>query len=100
MQQDGFDAVYLACGAHKGAKLGIPGDDLPGVVDGISFFRKVNQDENVEIGERVAVIGGGNTAVDAARSAIRLGAKKVEVIYRRSEAEMTAYEEEVGAAVI
>ena len=98
LQQDGFDAVYLACGAHQGAKLGIPGDDLPGVVDGISFLRKVNQDQKVEIGTRVAVIGGGNTAVDAARSSIRLGAKEVEVIYRRSEAEMTAYAEEVGAA--
>jgi NADPH-dependent glutamate synthase beta subunit-like oxidoreductase/NAD-dependent dihydropyrimidine dehydrogenase PreA subunit len=96
--RDGFDAVYLACGAHQGAKLGIPGDDLPGVVDGISFLRKVNQDQKVEIGTRVAVIGGGNTAVDAARSSIRLGAQEVKVIYRRSEAEMTAYEEEVGAA--
>lgn len=96
--QNGFDAVYLACGAHQGAKLGIPGDDLPGMMDGISFLRKVNQDQKVEIGQRVAVIGGGNTAVDAARSAIRLGAKEVEVIYRRTAAEMTAYEEEVGAA--
>ncbi len=96
---EGHDAVYLCCGAHKGAKLGIPGDDLPGVLDGISFLRKVNQGLNVEIGDRVAVIGGGNTAVDAARSAVRLGAKKVQVIYRRSEVEMTAYEEEVGAAV-
>ena len=98
LQQDGFDAVYLACGAHQGKRLGIPGDDLSGVVDGISFLRKVNQEQKVEIGKQVAVIGGGNTAVDAARSSIRLGAKEVEVIYRRSEAEMTAYEEEVGAA--
>ncbi|MCK5485061.1 MAG: FAD-dependent oxidoreductase [Desulfobacterales bacterium] len=98
LQQDGFDAVYLACGAHQGTRLGIPGDDLPGVVDGISFLRKVNQEQKNEIGKRVAVIGGGNTAVDAARSSIRLGAQEVEVIYRRSEAEMTAYEEEVGAA--
>jgi NADPH-dependent glutamate synthase beta subunit-like oxidoreductase/NAD-dependent dihydropyrimidine dehydrogenase PreA subunit len=99
LQQDGFDAVYLACGAHQGKRLGIPGDDLPGVVDGISFLRKVNQEQKVDIGKRVAVIGGGNTAVDAARSSIRLGAKEVEVIYRRTEAEMTAYEEEVGAAI-
>lgn len=97
--QDDFDAVYLACGAHQGARLGIPGDDLPAMVDGISFLRKVNQDQSVAIGERVAVIGGGNTAFDAARSAIRLGAKDVQVIYRRTEAEMTAYEEEVGAAM-
>jgi NADPH-dependent glutamate synthase beta subunit-like oxidoreductase/NAD-dependent dihydropyrimidine dehydrogenase PreA subunit len=96
---EGYDAVFLGCGAQKGAKLGISGDDLAGVLDGISFLRKVNLGENVEVGDRVAVIGGGNTAVDAARSAVRLGAKKVQVIYRRSKAEMTAYEEEVGAAV-
>ncbi|MGD2185711.1 MAG: FAD-dependent oxidoreductase [Desulfobacterales bacterium] len=99
LQQDGFDAVYLACGAHQGAKLGIPGDDLPGVIDGISFLRNVNQEQQIEIGKRVAVIGGGNTAVDASRSSIRLGAKEVDVIYRRTDAEMTAYEEEVGAAI-
>jgi NADPH-dependent glutamate synthase beta subunit-like oxidoreductase/NAD-dependent dihydropyrimidine dehydrogenase PreA subunit len=99
LKKDGFDAVYLACGAHQGARLGIPGDDLPAMVDGISFLRKVNQEQSVAIGERVVVIGGGNTAFDAARSAIRLGAKEVQVIYRRTEAEMTAYEEEVGAAM-
>jgi NADPH-dependent glutamate synthase beta subunit-like oxidoreductase/NAD-dependent dihydropyrimidine dehydrogenase PreA subunit len=97
--KEGFDAAYFACGAHQGAKLGISGDDLPGVVDGISFLRKVNQGQTVEIGNRVAVIGGGNTAIDAARSAIRLGEKEVNVFYRRTAAEMTAYEEEVGAAM-
>jgi thioredoxin reductase/NAD-dependent dihydropyrimidine dehydrogenase PreA subunit len=96
---EGYQAVYLGCGAHQGAKLGIPGDDVTGVLDGISFLRKVNQGQNVQIGDRVAVVGGGNTAVDAARCALRLGAPKVQVIYRRSKDEMTAYEEEVGAAV-
>lgn len=99
LKDEGFDAVYLACGAHRGARLGIPGDDMPGIVDGISFLRKVNEGEAVAIGKRVAVVGGGNTAIDAARSAVRLGAEAVEVYYRRSEAEMTAYEEEVGAAL-
>jgi len=98
--QDGYDSVYLACGAHQGAKLGITGDDLPGMEDGISLLRKINEDKQVDIGNRVAVIGGGNTAVDAARSAIRLGSKEVTIIYRRSEAEMPAYEEEVGAATL
>jgi len=91
--------VYICCGAHRGASLNIPGHDLPGVLDGIAFLKQVNLGEAVEVGDRVAVIGGGNTAVDAARSAVRLGAKTVQVIYRRSQAEMTAYEEEVGAAV-
>jgi NADPH-dependent glutamate synthase beta subunit-like oxidoreductase len=98
--QDGYDSVYLACGAHQGAKLGITGDDLPGMEDGISLLRKINEGKPVDIGNRVAVIGGGNTAVDAARSAIRLGTKEVTIIYRRSEAEMPAYEEEVGAATL
>jgi thioredoxin reductase/NAD-dependent dihydropyrimidine dehydrogenase PreA subunit len=95
----GVDAVYLACGAQGGARLGISGDDSPGVMDGISFLKSVNRGQHIKIGTRVAVIGGGNTAVDAARSAIRLGAREVIVKYRRSQAEMTAYEEEVGNAL-
>ena len=96
--QEGYDSVYIACGAHQGTKLGIPGDDLLGILDGILFLRQINEGKSVEIGDQVAVIGGGNTAVDAARSAIRLGAKEVTIMYRRSHTEMTAYEEEVGAA--
>ncbi len=96
--QEGYDSVYIACGAHQGAQLGMPGDDLPGVVDGISFLRNMNEGQKVALGERVAVIGGGNTAVDSARSAMRLGAKEVAIVYRRSNAEMTAFGEEVGAA--
>lgn len=98
LRQD-YDAVYAACGAHRSAKLGIPGEDAPGVMDGVSFLRRVNQGKDVELGERVAVIGGGNTAFDSARCAIRLGAKEVTIVYRRSQAEMTAYQEEVGSAV-
>lgn len=94
-----YDAVYIACGAHKGTDLGIPGHEMAGVIDGISFLREINQGKQIDVGGRVAVIGGGNTAVDAARCAIRLGAEDVAVIYRRSQAEMTAYEEEVGAAI-
>jgi len=95
---EGYDAVYIALGAQKGAGLGIPGDDVPGVVDGITFLRQVNGGKEVKIGNRVAIIGGGNSAIDAARSAVRLGAKDVTVFYRRTKAEMTAYEEEVEAA--
>jgi NADPH-dependent glutamate synthase beta subunit-like oxidoreductase/NAD-dependent dihydropyrimidine dehydrogenase PreA subunit len=97
--KQGYDAVYLACGAQKSARLGIPGEDLPGVIDGITFLREVNRGKKVNVGGRVAVIGGGNTAVDAARCAVRLGATEVTLIYRRSQAEMTAYEEEVGSAL-
>jgi putative selenate reductase YgfK subunit len=96
--EEGYDAAYIALGAQKGARLGIPGDDVPSVMDGISFLRQVNEGKTVEIGNRVAVIGGGNSAIDAARSAVRLGAKEVTVFYRRTKAEMTAYEEEVEAA--
>jgi NADPH-dependent glutamate synthase beta subunit-like oxidoreductase/NAD-dependent dihydropyrimidine dehydrogenase PreA subunit len=97
--QEGYHVVYLACGAHKGAKLGIAGEDLPGVIDGISFLKEVNRGNTPVLGNRVAVIGGGNTAVDAARCAARLGAGEITIIYRRSQVEMTAYEEEVGSAV-
>ncbi len=96
--KEGYDAVYIALGAQKGARLSIPGDDAPGVIDGISFLRQVNQGEEVEIGDRVAIIGGGNSAIDAARSAVRLGGKHVTVYYRRTQAEMTAYEDEVDGA--
>jgi len=96
--KEGFDAVYLGCGAQQGILPGISGNDASGVIDGIAFLKKVNRGEKVHVGDRVVVIGGGNTAVDAARSAIRLGAKEVLVKYRRTRKEMTAYEEEVGNA--
>jgi NADPH-dependent glutamate synthase beta subunit-like oxidoreductase len=86
----GYRAVFLGIGAHRGQRLKVPGAELPGVVDGITFLRKVNlgrQRDGSRLGE-VAVIGGGNTAVDAARSALRLGAEDVTIIYRRTRAEM------------
>jgi NADPH-dependent glutamate synthase beta subunit-like oxidoreductase/NAD-dependent dihydropyrimidine dehydrogenase PreA subunit len=94
-----YDAVYVACGAHRGTDLDIPAEGECEIIDGISFLREINQGKKVDVGSRVAVIGGGNTAIDAARCAIRLGAQDVTIIYRRSQAEMTAYEEEVGAAL-
>ncbi len=96
---DGYDAVYVACGAPRGATLGIPGDDLPQVMIGISFLRKVNSGEDVNVGDKVAIIGGGNTAVDTARCARRLGAGDVTLYYRRSREEMTANSDEIQAAV-
>ncbi|HYA91063.1 MAG TPA: FAD-dependent oxidoreductase [Thermodesulfobacteriota bacterium] len=82
------DAVYIAAGAHKAEKLGIAGEDLQGVIHGVTFMRMVNLEENPKIGLRVAVVGGGNTAMDSARSSLRLGAKEVSIIYRRSREEM------------
>ena len=83
-----YDAVYIAAGAHKAEKLGIHGEDLQGVIHGVTFMRMVNLEKDLKVGSRVAVIGGGNTAMDAARSSLRLGAKEVFILYRRSREEM------------
>jgi len=96
--RDSHQAVFIAVGAHGGVRLGVGGEDLPGVIEGIHFLRSINLGEKVELGKRVAVIGGGNTAIDCARSARRLGAKDVTIIYRRSRAEMPALAEDVAAA--
>ncbi|RLC91178.1 MAG: hypothetical protein DRI79_03560 [Chloroflexi bacterium] len=92
-----YDAVFLAVGAHGSRRLNVPGEDLPGVLHAAPFLRRLNLGQKVRIGERVAVIGGGNAAVDAARCALRLGAQ-VWLIYRRSRAEMPAITSEVEAA--
>ncbi|MBI2869805.1 MAG: FAD-dependent oxidoreductase [Chloroflexi bacterium] len=97
--RQGYDAVFLAVGAHRGMKLGIEGEDSPGVVDGAAFLRSVSLGEKVDLGRQVAVIGGGNAAIDSARTARRLGAAKVSVIYRRTRAEMPASPEEVEGAL-
>jgi len=83
-----YDAVYIAAGAHKAEKLGIPGEDLQGVIHGVTFMRMVNLGEELKIGQRVAVVGGGNTAMDTARSSFRLHAKEVSILYRRTREEM------------
>jgi len=92
-----YDAVFLGVGAWKGRKMGIDGEDLNGVMQGIEFLRKVNMGEKVRLGERVIVVGGGNTAMDVARTALRLGAK-VTIVYRRSREEMPANPREVEEA--
>ncbi|WP_087037278.1 NAD(P)-binding protein [Thermococcus litoralis] len=92
-----YDAVFLAVGAWKGRKMGIEGEELEGVMQGIEFLRKVNMGEEVKLGKRVMVVGGGNTAMDVARTALRLGAK-VTVVYRRSKEEMPANPREVEEA--
>ncbi len=89
------DAVILAPGAWKSSPMRVKGEDAQGVYGGIDFLRSVIQGNPVEIGNKVAVCGGGNTAMDACRTAVRLGAKEVYVIYRRTEKEMPAEEIEI-----
>lgn len=95
---DQYDACFVAAGAHRPNRLDIPGEDGRGVVSGLDFLKEIAFGRQVELGERVVVIGGGNTAVDAARTAKRLGSADVTIIYRRSVEEMTAYRSEVQAA--
>ena len=98
LREQGFKAFYLAVGASKGAKVGCPGDNLPGVFTGIDFLREVNLGEKPAVGKNVAVIGGGNVAIDVARAAIRLGAKTT-VVYRRDRDAMPAADDEVEEAI-
>lgn len=98
LREGGYQAVFLAVGAPQSQKLGVPGEDLDGVTDALRFLRDHNLSGRSEVGRRVMVIGGGNAAVDAARTALRLGAESVTVAYRRTREEMPAYAEEVDAA--
>ena len=98
LRADGYKAFYLGIGASRGTPLGCKGDDLAGVFTGIDFLRSVNLGKAPEIGKRIAVIGGGNVAIDVARTAVRLGADDVTVIYRRSRDEMPADAGEVAEA--
>lgn len=95
--QSEYDAVFVGIGAHKGAKLRCPGEDADNVYSGVKFLRLANMREHVELGDKVVVIGGGDTAIDAARVALRLGAK-VTILYRRTRNEMPAIEEEIVGA--
>jgi NADPH-dependent glutamate synthase beta subunit-like oxidoreductase len=96
--QEGFKAVFISVGAHKTRKLGVEGENLNGVFDALDFLRMANSNEKVRVGERVAVVGGGNVAVDSARTALRLGAREVTILYRRSRDEMPANPYEVKEA--
>ena len=97
LRAEGFKAFYLAVGASRGAKLRCPGEELPGVITGIDFLRAVNLGEAPAIGTSVAVIGGGNVAIDVARAAVRLGAE-VTVVYRRDRDSMPAADDEIAEA--
>jgi heterodisulfide reductase subunit A len=95
LRQQGNKAIFVGIGAHECKKLGVEGEDLDGVYPGIDFLRDVNLGEKIELGSRIAVVGGGNVAMDSVRTAKRLGAKEAFVIYRRSFDEMPANEEEI-----
>jgi len=96
---DGYQATLVATGAHQEMKMGIAGEEHPKVMDCINFLRDVNFGQPVELGNRVVVIGGGNAAIDSARTALRLGAKEVSIFYRRTSAEMPAHRSEVEEAM-
>ena len=99
LKEQGYGALFLALGAHKAMPMRIPGEETPsGVLDAIAFLREVNLGGRKCPGKKVVVIGGGNVAIDAARTALRLGAEKVTILYRRSEQEMPAHADEIQGA--
>ena len=98
LKEKGYAAVFIGSGAHQAQKLNIDGNELKGVLSGIDFLREVNLGKKINIGDDVVVVGGGSTAMDAARMARRLGARNVRLVYRRTRAEMPAQLEELVGA--
>ncbi len=97
---DGFKAVLIATGAWKSMKMGIPGEDAEGVMESLDYLKTINLGQKVPVGNHVCVVGGGNSAIDAARVAIRdANCRKVTILYRRTKKEMPAFPEEVDAAI-
>lgn len=99
LKREGYDAIFLGVGAQKSSRMGISGEDLPGVMSGLDLLARLARNEKPDLGNAVVVFGGGNTAMDAARSAIRLGAQKVIIAYRRTRAEMPAQDIEIEEAI-
>ena len=99
LKRDGFEAIFLGLGAQKATAIGAKGEDTQGVMTGLDFLAKLARGEKPELDHRVIVIGGGNTAMDAARSAVRLGVKEVIVAYRRTRQEMPAQAIEIEEAI-
>ena len=97
--QGGFDAVFIAVGAHLSKKIDIPSRDAGKLMDAVSFLRDVDRGDVPKLGRRVAIYGGGNTAMDAARTAKRLGAEEAVIIYRRDRANMAAHDFEADEAI-
>ncbi|UCB53142.1 MAG: FAD-dependent oxidoreductase [Candidatus Zixiibacteriota bacterium] len=100
LSAQGYKAIFVATGAHKSLTLGVPGEEAQGVLPGMRVLTAINLGERIEIGKRVGVIGGGNSAVDAARAVLRTGMpESVTIFYRRTINEMPAYKEEVDASL-
>lgn len=98
LRKQGFGAVLVSVGAHRTRKLGVEGEDLPEVFDALDFLRRTNNNEQAKIGQHIAIIGGGNVAIDSARTAKRLGASEVTILYRRTKDEMPANPYEIKEA--
>jgi formate dehydrogenase beta subunit len=100
LKERGFDAIFVAIGAQKGTGMGVPGEELNprGYYLGIEFLRRVNRNEPLEIGKSVVIVGGGNVAIDCARSALRVGVKEVHLVYRRNREDMPADKVEIHDA--
>ena len=96
--QQGYKAIFVATGAHKSLNMGIPGEDMKDVFHGTALLKDVNLGKATKVGEKVVIVGGGNVAIDAARTALRLSSREVRLVYRRSKEKMPAYGEEVEAA--
>jgi NADH-quinone oxidoreductase subunit F len=99
LKQEGYEAIFIGVGSPKGLKPSIPGIDSEGVVDALQFLQTYNLRGSVPVGKNIIVVGGGNAAIDAARTAVRLGAEKVDIVYRRTQEEMPAWAEEIDAAI-
>lgn len=99
LKDEGYEKIFVGVGAPESLDMGLPGEDAEGVVQAVPFLQTYNIRGSVDVGKHVVIIGGGNAAIDAGRTAMRLGAESVKIVYRRSQSEMPAYAEEVSEAV-
>jgi formate dehydrogenase major subunit len=97
LREEGFKAVFMALGTWKSSRLGLEGEDLPGIMHALDLLIRTSKGEKLELGKKVLIIGNGNTGMDAARTCLRMGTEEVTMLYRRSRKEMTAHPEEVAA---
>ncbi|MFP3869557.1 MAG: molybdopterin-dependent oxidoreductase [Syntrophobacteria bacterium] len=100
LKQEGYEAFFLGIGAWDTRKLGVTGEELNGVLSGVDFLADLARGNSISMGRRLAIIGGGNVAMDAARTSVRLGAEEVTILYRRSRQEMPASPEEIEGAMV